>query len=157
MPWPTRRPTPSVKNRAVVPVPNPTSIPSWTSSSAFWAAACLSSAVKRVADRLDARGDAPLVAKHRAAGDQYRRPGGHDGRRRPGVDSTVDLHLDVGRQGPHAPDLLWAARYEFLSAESRLDRHHVDQVDVRQDLAQVFERRRGVDLPGGRGSDVAKR
>ena len=34
---------------------------------------------------------------------------------------------------------------EFLTAESRLDRHHVDQVDVRQDLAQVFDRRRGID------------
>src|SRR6266550_3457589 len=120
IPSATSRPKPSVKYRAVLPLPRPTSMPSWTSSSALYAAACFSSSVKSFADRLDARGDAALVAVDRVARDQYRRARRHDQRRGPRIDSAVDLDLDVFGQGPHATDLFWAVRDELLPAESRL-------------------------------------
>src|SRR6266568_2828365 len=145
IPSATRRPRPSVKNRAVVPLPRPTSIPSWTSSRAFSAAACFRSSVKSFAYGPDAGGDPALVAVDRITGDQYRRPCRHDQRRGPGIDASVDLDLDLRGHRAQTSDLLRAVRDEFLAAESGLHRHHVDQVDVWQDLAQVFDRRRGVD------------
>src|SRR5712692_9238596 len=134
MPCATRRPRPSVKNRAVLPLPSPTSIPSWTSSRALAAAAYLSSSVKSFTYRPDAGGHAALVAVDRFARDQRRGPGrDHEwcGLR---VDASVDLDLDVRGQCAQPADLLRAVRDEFLPAESGLDCHHVDQVDVGQDL-----------------------
>src|SRR6266851_5614824 len=121
------------------------SIPSLTSSSAFSAAARFSSSLKRIANRFDARGDAALVPEDRVAGNQDRRPRRDDEWRGVRVDATVDLDLDLRRQPTQAPDLVRAALDELLAAEPRLDRHHVDQVDVWQYLAQVFDRRRRVD------------
>src|SRR5438270_6231223 len=141
----TRRPRPSVKYRAVVPLPSPTSMPSWTSSSALSAATCLYSSVKSFTDRLDSRGHPAFVSVHGVARNEHGGACRHHQRRRLHVDAPVHLDLDRRGERAHAADLLRAACDEFLAAKSRLDRHHVDQVDVGQDLAQILDRRRRVD------------
>src|SRR5439155_12183788 len=106
---------------------------------------CLSSSVNSVTYRLDAGGDAPLVAVDRVTRDKHRGPGGNDQRGGARVDAAIHLDLDVGGHRPQAAKLLRAVRNELLTAESRLDGHDVDEVDVRQDLTQVVNRGGGVD------------
>src|SRR5256885_4462386 len=113
-------------------------MPSWTSSSALCAATCLYSSVKSFADRLDSRGHSALVSIHRVARHQHGCACRHDKRRSLRVDAPVDLDLDLRGENAHAANFLRAAGDEFLAAESRLDRHHVDEVDVGQDLAQIL-------------------
>src|SRR5260370_18380863 len=102
------------------------SIPSWTSSSAFSAAARFSSSLKRIANRFDARGDAALVPEDGVAGDEDRRPRRDDELRGVRVDATVDLHLDLRRQPPQSPCLVLPPLEELLAADPCLDRHPVD-------------------------------
>src|SRR5690348_16392972 len=134
MPSATSEPTPSVKNRAVEPVPRPTSIPSWTSSTALAAAARFRSSINSVTDRLDPCCHASLVAVDRVAGDQDCGPGGGHQRRRARVDAAVDLDLEARAEGANAAHLVWAPGDELLAAKPGLDGHHVHEVDVGQDL-----------------------
>src|ERR1700682_6288863 len=149
MPAATSLPTPSVKYLAVEPLPSPSSMPSCTSSSAFSAAALLSSSDNGVSDRLDSCLDALLETKHRVARDQHCRAGADGKRGGSGVDAAIDLDLHVWIHRAQAADLLRAVRDELLAAEAGLHGHHVDHVDVREDLAQGFERGRRVDGDAG--------
>src|ERR1700694_2065142 len=129
IPLATRRPTPSVKYFAVDPLPRPSSIPSWTSSRAFSAAARLSAScllLNCFANSRDAGGDVGLVSEHRAARHQHGRARLHGQRRGLGVDATVDLDLDVWRHRPQPADLVRAADDDLLAAKAWFDCHHID-------------------------------
>src|SRR5690242_5303513 len=157
IPSATSRPRPSTKNAAVDPLPRPINMPSETSSSAFSAAARLYSSVNRFTDCVDAGPDAAAMAVHRVAGHEHRRTRSHYQRRGGSVDPSVDLDLHLRGQGSKPADLLRRTRYELLPAEPRLDRHHVDQLHVRQDLTQVFDRCRRVDGHAGLGTQLMDR
>src|SRR5260370_28743027 len=104
MPSATRRPTPSVKYLAVEPLPRPSSIPSCTSSSAFSAAALLSSSDNGLSYGLDARCDALLEAEHRVAGHEHRPARAHRKRRRLRLHSPVPFDFPPRLPGPQPAD-----------------------------------------------------
>src|ERR1700738_4285357 len=148
----TRRPSaaragsPSMKKRAVVPVPTPRSIPLSTCCSARSAAArfCTSCSDNRLSQGLDAGRDALWVAEHRAAGHQQPRPGRHDLGSALAVDAPVHLDVQPRSQLADAPDLVGAGGDETLAPGAGLHRHPVAHGDVAPDLSERLRRGRGI-------------
>src|SRR5215472_5325740 len=108
-----------MKNRAVEPVPIPTTMPGSSSSSARWAAARFSGSrsTGRIPQRPDTCCNAARVLIYRAAGDQQGRASGDHQRRRLGVDAPIDLDFERGSQLSYSPDLVRAGVDELLATE----------------------------------------
>src|SRR5262249_33647142 len=91
-------------------------------------------------------------------GDERIRAGLVARRDRLAIDAAVDLEhgpaLDRIRQGARPPDLVDRAPDELLAAEPGVHRHYKDGIEIRRDINERLDRRRGIDGDARRAAEL---